>query len=807
MRKSLPTLFLLLFVSLPAVCQSRFRLTGYVRNEQTDAPVPSASVLLLDVGLGTVTDSAGFFSLPLPKGVQTVQVSHQSFETMQRTVTARANVSLSFRLTERVTLLRETVVTANQPGQNVRSNAVGVTTLSARTLKQLPTLLGEVDVMRTVQFLPGVSSVGEASTGFNVRGGNADQNLILLDDAPLFNASHLLGFISVFNPDVVQDVSFYRGSVPANYGGRAASVLQTRLKEAKATRFGVSGGLGLISSRLKIEAPLIKNKLAFYAAGRIAYADQLLRLFPIRALTGVKAGFTDAVLRADYFPNAKNKLSLTIFQSADRFRLPGDSLRQVELDGSRSEFGWKSRIVTLGWSRYLSARWQVQTTGVWSRYRSTISTPDSARAYQLTSGIDYRQVKTNLTYVNGPRFQAEVGLSGILYDVTAGRLEPNHSRSQVNPVRLPDERAIETGVYAQADWTFSKRFSAQAGLRYSWFGRLGAATTYTYRAGVSRSPETITDSVLTGARGLAQTYGGLEPRLSVRFALSDRASVKVGLSRMIQYLQQLSNTTAALPADRWQLANAYLKPQIADQVSLGYFQNFRNDAVELSVEVFCKRLTNVNDFKGGTTLLLNRYPETAVLQGDGFARGLEVYVRKNAGLLTGWISYTYSQTRFLIDNPFADASVNNGRYYPAPYDKPHILNAILNYKLTSRISVSANGVYASGRPVTYPTAKIYVGNRIVPYFTDRNQSRLPDYIRCDLGLTINGLRDSSRPAGKRRFESDWSVSVYNVLARRNAYSVYVQTPTLYAEYYNRVNAYKLSVLGSAIPSVSYNFRF
>ena len=499
MLKPLPTFFFLFILSSSAFCQSRYRLTGYVRNDRTDAPIVSASVLLLDVGLGAVTDSAGFFSLPLPKGVQTVQVSYQGFETTQRTVTARADVSLSFRLTERITLLRETVVTANQPGQNVRSNTVGATTLSVRTLKQLPTLLGEVDVLRTVQFLPGVSNAGEATTGFNVRGGNADQNLILLDDAPLFNASHLLGFMSVFNPDVVQDVSFYRGSVPANYGGRAASVLQTRLKEAKATRLGVSGGLGLISSRLKIEAPLIKNKLSFYAAGRIAYVDQLLRLFPVRALTGVKAGFTDAVLRADYFPNTKNKLSLTVFSSADRFRLPGDSLRQVELDGSRSEFGWQTRIVSLGWSRYLSARWQMQTTGVWSRYRSTISTPDSARAYRLTSGIDYNQIKTSLTYSNGPRFQAEAGLSGILYDVTAGRLEPNHPRSQVNPVRLPDERAVEMGAYAQADVTFSKRVSAQVGLRYSWFGRLGTATTYSYRAGVSRSPETITDSVLTGA--------------------------------------------------------------------------------------------------------------------------------------------------------------------------------------------------------------------------------------------------------------------------------------------------------------------
>jgi len=798
-------LFLLLNLPLLTNAQSRFRLTGSVRNVLTDEPVAGASILVLDTGLGAVTDSAGRFVLSLPKGNQTIQVSSQGFETQQRTVTARADLLLRFALTERITLLRETTITGSRPDQNVKSNTVGITTLSVRTLKQLPTLLGEVDVLRSVQFLPGVSNVGEASTGFNVRGGNADQNLILLDDAPVFNPSHLLGFISVFNPDVVQDINFYRGSVPAQYGGRAASVLQTRLKEAKAVRFGASGGLGLLSSRLKIEAPLLKNKLAFYAAGRIAYVDQLLGFLTNDQLTGIKAGFTDAVFRADYFPNTTNKISLTAFSSNDRFRLPDGSLQQVDLEGARSAFDWQTQVVTLGWSRYLSSRWQVQTTGTWSRYQSTVSTTDSARAYNLRSGINYGQFRSNFTY-NSTRVQAEAGLSGILYDVTAGQLTRNHPQSQVNPVFLPNERALETGIYGQADITLSKAISAQFGLRYSWFGRLGPATTYLYRPGLARSPETITDSISTNG-GFAQTYGGLEPRLSVRFALGERASIKAGLSRMMQYVQQLTNTTAPLPADRWQVADAYLKPQIAEQVSLGYFQNLKNDAVEVSVEVFYKRLSNVNDFRGGTTLLLNRYPETALLQGNGFARGLELFIRKNTGLLTGWISYTYSQTRFQIDGLQPETRVNNGNYYPAPYDKPHILNAILNYKLSSQISVSINGVYAAGRPITYPNAKIYVGNRVVPYFTERNQSRLPDYVRVDLGLTINGLRGVNRAGNERRFESDWSISLYNLLARRNAYSVYVQTPVLFAEYYNRVNAYKLSVLGSVIPSVSYNFRF
>lgn len=812
--------FAFLFLLNAAHAQSRYRLTGHVRDGRSDAPVVRANILILDTGIGTTSDSTGYFSLPFPKGQQTIQVSHQSYETAQRTLTANRDQSLTVLLNERVTLLRETVITASGPGQAVRSNAVGVTNLSVRTLKQLPTLLGEVDVVRSIQMLPGVSSVGEATTGFNVRGGSADQNLILLDDAPLFNASHLLGFMSVFNPDVVQDVALYRGSVSAGYGGRAASVLQTRLKDANAPRLNVSGGLGLLNSRLKVETPIIKNKLGAYVAGRFSYVDQMLRLFPIKAIAGVQAGFSDFVGRVNFTPNrnggpAKNKFTLTAFTSDDRFRLPADSLGSSDLGGTQSVFGWKTRLVSLAWSRYLSDRWQVQTSLTSSRYTSSISSPDSTRAYDLTSGLSYHQARVVLSYVpksrvkggEDPRFSVEGGLSGVQYEVVAGRLEPTDPRSQVNPVQLPNERAIETAVFATADLNLSRRVSVQVGTRYSWFGQQGPVWSYGYQPGTGRSPETLLDSSLTPSGKLAQTYGGLEPRFSVRISLNERASIKLGAGRMMQYLQQLSNTTAALPADRWKVSDQYLKPAIADQVSVGYFQTLQQGTVEISVEGFYKRLTNVNDFKGGTVLLLNRYPETALLQGNGFARGVELFVRKTAGLLTGWISYTYSQTRFRIVGTLPETTVNRGQYYPAPYDKPHMLNAIVNYKLGSRVSASINGVYASGRPITYPVGKLYAGGRIVPYYVDRNQGRIPDYIRFDLGLTMNGLRTTDRSGNKTRFESDWSLSVYNLLARRNAYSVFVQTPTRYAQYYNRVDIYKLSVLGSAIPSFSYNFRF
>ena len=791
----------ILLFSFIGQAQGTFKLTGYV-HDATDRPCIGTAVLVLDTGYGAVTDSVGYYSLPVPKGLQTIQFSHKGFQTQQRSITIRANATLNVQLLEQVTLLREVTVTGSQPGQQVQSNATGVTTLSVRALRNLPSLLGELDVMRSVQFLPGVSSVGEASTGFNVRGGSADQNLVLLDEIPLFNAQHLLGFLSVFNPDAVQDMTFYRGTAPAGYGGRAASVLHVRLKEANARRFSTAVGLGLLNSRLMVETPIIKNKMSVYVGGRFSTVNKLLSLVPIKALAGVRGGFQDITARLDYRPNARNKLSLTAFGSADRFTMPDDLLQQVELSGSSTTYGWRTKALTLQWSSYISSRWQMQSSVVWTGYTATVSVPDSAKAYRLTSGVNYAQLKTNFTYTPNTRRQAEVGISIIRYGVSPGQLEAASPQSQINPVRLPNEQAIEAALYAHTDLTLSENWSVQAGLRGSWFGRLGPDVTYRYQPGQVPALETRLDSAVTPAGQLSATFANVEPRFSIRWSLNKHTSLKIGASRMVQYLQLLSNTAAALPADRWKLTDGYIRPQIADQVSLGYFGYLPKQTVDVSVEVFYKWLSGVSDFRGNVPLLLNPYPETAVLQGEGFARGLEVFIRRNSGLLTGWLSYTFSQTRFRLIGRSPTETINNGQYYPAGYDRPHLLNVILNYKFSTRVSLSLTGVYSSGRPVTYPIAKLYIGNRIVPYYTDRNQSRIPDYVRADLGIIINNPRVPGR-----RLESDWNLSLYNVLGRRNAYSIYVLTAPLYAQYYNAVNAYKLSVLGAIIPSISYNLRF
>ncbi|WP_097124695.1 TonB-dependent receptor [Spirosoma fluviale] len=557
-------LFLLTtFLSINGWAQSTFLLTGYVR-DAAEQPLSGSSLLVLDTGFGTTTDSLGYYRLPIPKGLQTIQFSHQGYETQQRSLTIRANTALTVSLVERISLLREATVTGTQPGQAVRSSSVGLTTLSVRTLRTLPVLLGELDVMRSVQLLPGVSNVGEASSGFNVRGGSADQNLMLLDEVPLFNAQHLLGFLSVFNPDVVQDMSFYRGTAPAGYGGRAASVLQVRLRDANATKPELVIGVGLLSSRLKLEMPLIRQKLTAYIAGRLSTVNPLLALFPVRALTGVRGGFHDLTARFDYRPDARNKISLTAFSSADRFTLPGDSLRQVELSGSSSTFGWQTRSLTLQWSRYLSARWQAQSSLVWSRYQATVSTPDSSSAYQLTSGLDYSHLKTNFTYTPNDRWHTDVGAIGIRYGVTAGQLEALGGASQINPVTLPNEQALEGALYSHTDLTLNKRWSMQAGLRVSGLARLGPDVTYRYRPGQTPSSETLMDSVVTPGGRFSTTFGNVEPRMSVRWAPGERVSVKLGIGRMVQYVQLLSNTTAALPADRWKVADTHLRPQIAD---------------------------------------------------------------------------------------------------------------------------------------------------------------------------------------------------------------------------------------------------
>lgn len=799
---SISFLFFFLSFSLSVTyAQRKFTLSGVIRQTSNEKPLPRAAIYVDETGYGSLSDTLGRYQILIPKGAFNITVTYQGFFTKHQRVDIDNNLILDILMDEKANDLEEVVVSANSAAQNVKRLETGVTNLSIKNIKKLPTLLGELDIIKSLFSLPGVASVGEGSSGFNVRGGNVDQNLILMDNAPIFNASHLMGFFSVFNPDALRDINFYRGGIPAQYGGRTASVLNINLKDANAQQFSMQGGVGLVSSRLMVEAPIIKDRMSFFVASRFSYVGYLFKLLPQQNIKDTKADFYDITAKLEFRPTKKDKIAFTGFTGFDKFKVAGDSLANLEVNASSSLFDWRTTNATLAWVHSHNAKFTSKVSAVYSSYDANIVNPDSALAFKLASNIVYKNIKADFNYLPFDKQKIDFGISVIDYQIQPGKLSPDSPASQINPVTLRNESALESAIYANDEIEIIKKFSILVGLRYSYFGNKGRGYSFKYQDGLPKSKETIVDSTLNG-KGFSQAYGGLEPRFSAKYSLNDNASIKFSLNRMRQYIQLISNTTAALPTARWKSSDNYMKPQIADQISIGYFQNLQDNKIEASIEFFYKKLTNVSDYKDGANLLLDKFPEASILQGIGRAYGAELYIKKNIGLITGWLSYTYSQTEFLVKGEHEEETINNGKYFPPNYNKPHILNLIASYQATKRLSFSTNFTYSTGRPITYPTAKIYVGGLVVPYYANRNQNNIPNYVRLDLAMNID-----ANPYKTQRFKGSWNFSVYNALNTRNAYSIFFRTKSRYAQYYNRVDIYKLSILGSMIPSISYNFKF
>ena len=797
MKHLYATLLFCLLVS-PLLAQ-RLTLSGRVRRADTGAPLPGATLTIKGTSFAITADSTARYVFRLPAGEYNITVSYAGFEPKTVFVGIGLDSKMDIELTEKLNQLAEVIVSGERPEDNIKRPEIGVSKLSIRTLRRQPALLGEVDVVRSLLLLPGVTTVGEGATGFNVRGGQIDQNLVLMDDAPIFNTGHLLGLFSVFNPDVVNTMTFYRGGVPAQYGGRASSVLAVRLRDANATRWQVKGGIGLVSSRLLIEGPMLKNKLAFYVAGRGSFSDKLLKLVPNPAVQGARAGFFDLTAKMEWIPSVHDRFFTTFYSSTDRFRVAGDSLSGLEVNASSSEFRWQTTNATAGWSHTFGPDRLLRVVGIRSLYQPDVSNPDSANAFTLKSGVLMHQLKADYSLKPSPAHQSEAGLSYVRYQIEPGTLTPTTPESSINPVTLRREQGVELAVFAQDEWTINPVVSIMAGLRHSQFINQGPGLVFNYLPNTDRDPLTVQDSTRYGAGQTVQTYGGLEPRFSAKISLSATSSIKLSYHRMRQYIQQISNTTAALPTARWKLSDSYTQPLIADQVSAGYFRNFLDGGLETSVEVYYKGLHNVTDYKDGISLLLLDKPETALLQGKGESYGVEVFIRKNTGRLTGWLSYTYSQTHYHIDN----ALINGGNPYPVNYNKPNSLNLVAAYQRSRRVSFSANFVISSGRPATYPQDKYYVGGIYIPNYVNRNADQIPAYHRLDVGMTVD-----PNPQRKSRFKSSWVFSIYNLYSRQNAFSVFFRTQNASVQqYYNRVGAYKLSVFGAIIPAITYNFQF
>lgn len=792
-------LVLILSGSLHQAIAQHIMVRGRVH--QKDINLIGASIILEGTTLGVSANEQGNFTFLLEPGIYSIAVSFTGYLTKTITFVVQKPEYLDIELEEDSKILEELVVSSEASDYNVQSVEIGVSKLNMKTLSKLPSFMGEVDIIKSLLTLPGVTTVGEGTSDINVRGGSADQNLILMDDAPIFNSSHLMGLFSIFNPDMVENLEFYRGGIPPKFGERVSSVLNISLRNPNSENWHVRGGLGLIASRLSVDGPIIPGKLSVMVGGRVSFPDYLFQLSGNPALENTTANFYDLTGKIEYTPNSKNKIFFTGYNSFDRFKVASDSLAVLEINASSSEYDWETLNGTLGWRHDYSDRLYSRIVGVWSNYSSAITSEDELIAFDLQSSILYKGVKADFVWKLGDKHTMDFGGSGISYTINPGALKPGSDVSNINAIDLPQEQSREGGLYVSDEVTLSPKVSLLIGTRYSMFFAEAPATKYLYLDGEPKNLDSIYDTLFN--EGGEQYYGGIEPRMSLRVNLNSVSSIKLGYNRMRQYIQRITNTTSALPTDRWQTSNAYIKPQIADQVSLGYYRNFKENMFETSLETFFKHTANATDYKDGANLLLHPATESAILQGTGRAYGVEVQAKKNKGKLTGWVNYTYSQSHIKMESEFEEEQINQGNWYPTYYNKPHAVNLIVNYKQSKRFSYSANFTYSTGRPITYPEGKYFVGDVYVPDFVNRNNGTIPDYHRLDVSMTYD-----PKTKKERKWKSNWSFSIYNLYARKNAYSVFFKPNNQNVFQYSKsVNTYKLSIFGTVFPSITYNFEF
>lgn len=760
-------------------------ITGYVRDTKNGEAIIGASVYIDTPYIGVATDQQGYYSITLPRGRHTLSISSAGMKDAKRQILLNSNGKLDVELETYVANLKTVLVVAEKKS-NIKSTQMGVERISIKTIKQIPAVLGEADVLRAVLTLPGVTSVGEASTGFNVRGGSADQNLILFSDATIYNPAHLFGFFSAFNADIVKGVELYKSAIPEKFGGRLSSVLDISAREGNKKKWSVAGGIGPLTSKVTLEGPLVKDKSSIILSSRTTYSNWLLRSLRNSAYSNSRASFYDANLYINHTINSKNQLFITGYWSDDQFRLNGDTL-----------FKYGNRNANIKWRHIFNSQFFGLFTAGIDNYRYSISANENpVNAFKIDFAIKQTHARADFTWSPNNFHTINLGMNTVYYQLNPGVIQPNSTQSLVSRDDVPAEQALETGLYIGDKFTITPKLSLNAGIRYVVFNSLGSRTIYKYLPGLPRETNSISDSVKYAAGKIVNTYQAPEYRLALRYSVSDNASFKLSFNTLRQYIHLLSNTTSISPIDTWKLSDPSIKPQSGNQLSFGYYQNFKSNTIETSVEVYYKSLKNYLDFKSGASLLLNKRAETAVISTRGKAYGAELLVKKTSGKLNGWFSYTYSRILLQVNDPIAGESINNGNYYPANYDKPHTVNFIGNYRFTHRFSASLNIVYSTGRPITLPIALFNQGGAQRVLYSDRNQYRIPDYFRTDISMNIEGNHKL-----KQTVHNSWSFGVYNLLARQNPYSVY------FTQENGIIKGYQLSIFGTLIPFITYNFKF
>jgi hypothetical protein len=763
-------------VSILTRAQEKFTVSGVVKDAASGETMLGAPIAVTEIpGTGVLTNDYGFYSLTLPKGSYTLVVRYPGYQVISLKVVLDKNQVLNVNLESALSELKEIEITATKENDNVTKSQMGMEKLDIQEVNKLPVLFGEKDILKSIQLMPGVKSAGEGNSGYFVRGGTADQNLILLDEALVYNASHLLGFFSTFNSDAIKDAVLYKGTMPAQYGGRISSVLDIKMNDGNAQQWKVGGGLGLISSRLNVEGPIKKNKGSILLTGRRTYADVFLKASNNEDLNSSQLYFYDLNLKANYQVNDKNRLFLSAYDGRDKL-------------GIAETFGldWGNTTATLRWNHIINEKWFSNTSFIYSNYSYNIGLSTSTLDLDILSRIRDFNLKQEWQFFASPKHSFKAGFNLVHHTITPGEIDANDSSGIDDSGDFQKKYALENAAFVAGESKLSQNINISYGVRLSTFNLLGGdGEFYNYDA-----EGAITDTLFYNRKDIVKTYVVPEPRLSMSYVMNESTSVKAAYTRSSQFLHLISNSNASNPTDLWIPSSQNVKPQIADQVGIGVFKNIRNNQFEFSIETYYKDMQNQIDYRDGASTQANELVEGELLYGRGRAYGLEFLVKKKKGKLTGWIGYTLSRTEKQIDG------INNNEWYVARQDRTHELTVVGVYDLSERVSMSASWIYYTGNAVTFPSGKYSIDGQNYLVYTERNGYRMPAYHRLDLSVTLYNKK-------KENFESNWNFSLYNAYGRENAYFISFRDndddPT-------RTSAYQ-TTLFRWVPSVTYNFLF
>lgn len=764
--------FLCALVSLNSFAQSRFSISGTIKDSSSGETLIGATIKLQGpISAGAVSNTYGFFSISAAGGKYQVLISYTGYQTLNQLVTLDKDITLNVALTPN-TELREVVISGKTSNDQVTNPQMGLEKLNMENIKNVPVLFGEKDILKTIQLLPGIKSAGEGNSGFYVRGGSSDQNLILLDEANVYNASHLLGFFSTFNSDAIKDVAVYKGGMPAQYGGRLASVVDIRMNDGNKNKYTAEGGIGLIASRLKVEGPIANGKGSFMLSGRRTYADLFLRLSSDTSLNKSQLYFYDLNAKANYKFNDNNTLYLSGYFGQDVLGIK----ETFSLD-------WGNTTATLRWNHLFNTRLFSNTTLIYSDYNYAIENLNDRSDFKVTSIIKDWNFKQDYQYFASNGHSLRFGLNAIHHQIKPGNITSS-ANSSINDNEIENRKGLELAAYISDEWKI-KRLNFIYGLRLSSFSLLGPGTFNSYNTNGQ-----INKSETYGTGKVVKGYVYAEPRISASYELTSNKSVKASYTRNTQNLHLLSNSSSALPTDLWVMSSNNIRPQIADQVALGYYQNFNNANYELSAEVYYKNMQNQIDYKNAANLRGNENVESELLYGEGRAYGLELFLKKRLGDFNGWIGYTISRTERRFDE------ISDGSYFPSKQDRTHDVSVVGIYKASSRWTFSGTFVYNTGNAITFPSGKYQLDGKTVFYYTERNGYRMPDYHRLDISATLEGRAN-------RKYQSSWTFGFYNAYNRHNAYTIDFRDNPDDA---SKTEAVQTALFG-IIPSVTWNFKF